>query len=62
MPVAALLDLAIAALNHATELQALYAKAMADGGRDLTQAEVDGVKAQALASSDRLAAAIAAMP
>lgn len=61
MPVAALLELAIAALQHASELQALYGKAMSEGGRDLTPAEVASVHALAQAANDRLAATIATM-
>jgi hypothetical protein len=51
------LALALAALNHAAELSALYAKAKAEG-RDLTPEEIAIVRAGSVAANDRLQAAI----
>jgi hypothetical protein len=59
MTAAALLELAIVALQHASDLQALYAKAAADGGRDLTPEEVSAVRATAQAAVDKFGADLA---
>lgn len=59
--VALLLQLAITALTHATEIQALIAQAVAEG-RDVTDAEVAAIKAKATAAVDALDAASKAAP
>ena len=53
------LQLAITALQHATELNQLIQTANAEG-RDVTPAELAGARARATASVDALEAAIAA--
>ena len=50
------LQLAIAALQHATELSQLISTATAEG-RDVTEAELDAVRGKAVAAIDALAAA-----
>lgn len=50
------LQLAIAALQHATELSQLIATATAEG-RDITPAELAGVRAKAVSAVDVLEAA-----
>lgn len=54
--VALLLQLAITALTHATEIQGLIATAVAEG-RDVTDEELAGLKAKATAAVDALDAA-----
>lgn len=58
MNAATVLSLALVALEHAAALSAIYQTAKDDGGRDLTDAEVAQVRAAALASINRLTAAI----
>lgn len=48
------------ALAHAAELNQLLATAAADGGRDVTPAEVAATRARAVAAVDALEAAIKA--
>lgn len=55
------LSLAIAALQHATELNQLIAAANAEG-RDITDAEIAAARAKASVSVDALQAAINATP
>lgn len=52
---ALVLELAIAAMTHATELAQLYATAKAEG-RDITPEELAGVRAKAVAAIDALEA------
>lgn len=59
MGAAELLGLALTALEHAASLSAIYQKAAADGGRDLTPEEVAAVRSAAQASIDKLAATLA---
>lgn len=58
---ALVLQLAITAMQHATELNQLLAAAAAEG-RDVTPDELAAVKAKAAASVDALEAAIAKAP
>lgn len=53
---ALVLELAIAAMQHATELSQLYATATAEG-RDITPEELAAVRAKAVAAIDALEAA-----
>lgn len=55
MGASAAIEIALALLSHAAEIQALVANAQAQG-RDLTPEEVAAVKAKAMASIDKLAA------
>ncbi len=59
--IALLLQLAITALTHATEIQALIATAVAEG-RDVTDAEIAAVRGKATAAVDALDAASKVTP
>ena len=56
---ALVIQLAIAALQHATELQQLLAKANAEG-RDVTPEELDALRAKAVSAVDALEASVKA--
>lgn len=61
-PTAALvLQLAITAMQHATELNQLLATATAEG-RDVTQDELDNLRLKAASAIDALDAAVKAAP
>jgi hypothetical protein len=59
MGAAEVLGLALTALEHAASLSAIYQKAQAEGGRDLTADEGAAVRSAALASIGKLAATLA---
>lgn len=56
-----LLEMAIVALTHATEIQSAIAKAVAEG-RDLTDEERDSFRAKAITAINRYDAAANAQP
>jgi hypothetical protein len=60
MGVEALLAIALAGLNNAAALSALYAQVKAEGRTDLTPEEVAFVRSKAVASIDALQAQIVA--